>query len=277
MTSQSEALLVLQHIACEPPAAYEDELLAWGVRLHRVQLDEGEPLPDWRAFAGIVAMGGPMGAYEDDRLPWLAAEKKLIADAVRAGTPYWGVCLGAQLLAASLGAEVFTGAEPEVGLLPVLMTAAAARDPVFSHAPARFSALQWHADTYALPPGAVQLARSAAYEQQAFAVDAAYGLQFHLEVPVWLAERWAEVPAYAHSLQTLMGPNGVPALIEQVRAHERETLRLARTLFAAWLEHVVGFSPPNGAPPVVASRSASPEAGDSGWLACARSGRHRPT
>ena len=65
MTSQSPALLVLQHIACEPPAAYEDELLAWGARVHRVELDQGEPLPDWRAFAGIVAMGGPMGAYDD--------------------------------------------------------------------------------------------------------------------------------------------------------------------------------------------------------------------
>jgi GMP synthase (glutamine-hydrolysing) len=244
MTSQTSALLVLQHIACEPPAAYEDELLAWGARLHRVALDEGEPLPDWRAFAGIIAMGGPMGAYEDDRLPWLAAEKQLIADAVGAGTPYWGVCLGAQLLAASLGAEVFPGAEAEVGLLPVLTTAAAADDPVFSHAPERFSALQWHADTYVLPRGAVQLARSVAYEQQAFAVGAAYGLQFHLEVPVRLAEQWAEVPAYARSLRKLMGPGGLARLIEQVRAHERETTRLARELFAAWLAHVVGLLPP---------------------------------
>jgi GMP synthase (glutamine-hydrolysing) len=244
MTSKTPTLLVLQHIACEPPAAYEDELLAWGAHLHRVALDEGEPLPDWRAFAGIVAMGGPMGACEDGRLPWLATEKQLIADAVRAGTPYWGVCLGAQLLAASLGAEVFTGAEPEVGLLPVHTTVAAAGDPVFSRAPERFSALQWHADTYVLPRGAVQLARSAAYEQQAFAVGAAYGLQFHLEVPVRLAEQWAEVPAYARSLRELMGPDGLPRMIEQIRAHERETTRLARDLFAAWLQHVVGLARP---------------------------------
>ncbi|MHB1572136.1 MAG: glutamine amidotransferase-related protein, partial [Solirubrobacteraceae bacterium] len=106
--------LVLQHIACEPPAAYEDELRDWGTELHRVMVDAGDPLPDWREFAAIVAMGGPMGAYDDDRLPWLAAEKRLIGDAVRAGAPYWGVCLGAQLLAASLGARVYTGPEPEV-------------------------------------------------------------------------------------------------------------------------------------------------------------------
>jgi hypothetical protein len=90
-------LLVPQHIACEPPAAYEDEMRAQGVGLHRVEVDEGEVLPDWRAFDGIVAMGGPMGAYDDATHAWLAAEKQLIAGAVRAGLPYWGVCLGAQV------------------------------------------------------------------------------------------------------------------------------------------------------------------------------------
>ena len=81
----TEPLLVLQHIACEPSAAYEDELAARGIGLHRVEVDAGEPLPDWRGFSGIVAMGGPMGADENERLPWLATEKALIAEAVRAG------------------------------------------------------------------------------------------------------------------------------------------------------------------------------------------------
>ena len=101
-------------------------------------------------------MGGPMGAYEDERLPWLRAEKRLIADAVRAGTPFWGVCLGAQLLAASLGARVAPGPSPEVGVLPVYRTADAdARSGVRVDA-RRFVALQWHADTFALPDGAVR-------------------------------------------------------------------------------------------------------------------------
>jgi GMP synthase-like glutamine amidotransferase len=177
--------LVLQHIACEPPAAFEDELLAWGAALDRIEVDEGEPLPDWRGYAGIIAMGGPMGAYEDERLPWLAAEKRLIADAVRAGTPYWGVCLGAQLLAASLGARAFTGPEAEVGLLGVRLTDAGRADPVFGTLPEEFVALQWHADTYDLPAGAVRLAGSDAYPQQAFTVQNAYAMQFHLEVSRW--------------------------------------------------------------------------------------------
>jgi GMP synthase (glutamine-hydrolysing) len=145
-------LLILQHIACEPPAAYEDEMLRWGAGLHRVEVDEGEPLPDWRACDGIVAMGGPMGAYDDETLPWLVQEKQLIAEAVRADVPYWGVCLGSQLLAASLGAAVFPGPAPEVGVLPVELTDAGRRDPVFGLLPDRFPSLQWHSDTYDCPP-----------------------------------------------------------------------------------------------------------------------------
>jgi GMP synthase-like glutamine amidotransferase len=237
-------LLVLQHIRCEPPAAYEDELLAWDIELVRVQLDAGEPLPDWRRHAGIVAMGGPMGAGDDEHLPWLAPEKRLIGDAVRAGLPYWGVCLGVQLLAASLGARVFTGERAEVGMLPVSLAPAAATDPVFGVLPARFAALQWHGDTYELPEGAVQLARSDAYEQQAFRVQRAYGLQFHLEIDAALVSDWGEVPAYAQSLRELLGDDGLPTLVEQVRHHQAETIALARRLFGAWLEHVVGLVPP---------------------------------
>ncbi len=235
--------LVLQHIACEPPAAFEDELLAWGAALDRVEIDEGDRLPDWRGYAGIIAMGGPMGAYEDDRLPWLSAEKQLIAEAVRAGMPYWGVCLGAQLLAASLGARAFPGPAAEVGMLPVRLTEQADADPVFGTLPREFVALQWHADTYDLPDGAVGLARSDAYPQQAFTVHNAYAMQFHLEVDAALATAWGEVPAYAQSLERLLGPGALGRLIVQVREHQTQATAQARRLLAAWLEHVVGLAP----------------------------------
>src|ERR1700694_1532037 len=101
--------LVIQHAACEPPGAYEAEMHARAIACERVHLDHGMPMPDWRAFDAIVAMGGPMGANDDAELPWLAREKQQLAEAIRAGVPYWGVCLGAQLLAACLGARGYTG------------------------------------------------------------------------------------------------------------------------------------------------------------------------
>jgi GMP synthase (glutamine-hydrolysing) len=239
--------LVLQHIACEPPGAYEDELRAWGGELHRVEVDAGEPLPDWRDYGAIIAMGGPMGAYEEDAHPWLAPEKRLIAEAVRAGTPYWGVCLGAQLLAASLGANVYPGGSAEVGVLEVELTSDAEADPVFADGPRRFSALQWHGDTWELPEGATRIARSDAYEQQAFVFRRAYAVQFHIEVSAGLATEWGDVPAYGRSLEAILGPGALPRLIDEVAAQETEMVGLARRLFRAWLDRVVA---PAAAAPV---------------------------
>jgi len=237
-------LLVLQHIACEPPAAYEDELRARGVGLERVELDEGEALPDWRGFDGLVVMGGPMGAYDQQAHPWLADEKRLIADACRAGLPVWGVCLGAQLLAASLGADVHPGREPEIGVLDVELTPDTAHDPVFGSLPPSFPSLQWHGDTFDLPPGATLLAGSPAYPSQAFVHRRAYGLQFHLEVTPALAADWGEVPAYRESLAAVRGEGALDALIADVDRRASEMVPLARGLFGRWLERVVRVPAP---------------------------------
>ncbi len=234
-------LLVLQHAGCEPPGVYEDEARARGVALHRILLDEQPELPDWRGFAGVVVMGGAMGAYEDEIHPWLTAEKRLIAEAVGAGRPYWGVCLGAQLLAASLGAPVSPGPRPELGVLPVRLTAAAAEDPVFSRAPAEFATLQWHGDTYELPDGAIRLAGSELYEQQAFVIKRAYALQFHLEVDSRLAAEWMAIPDYVEELERLGGAGTPAGLLEQVSVIEPQSVPLARELFGRWLVEVVGL------------------------------------
>jgi GMP synthase (glutamine-hydrolysing) len=231
----------LQHAGCEPPGAYEDELIARRVAFARVQLDEGEPLPDWRAYGAIVAMGGAMSVNDEARHPWLVHEKRLIGEAVRAGRPYWGVCLGAQLLAASLGARVFGGARAELGVRSVQLTDAAAEDPVFAPLPRTVCTLQWHGETYELPVGAVQLARSRAYEQQAFVIGGAYALQFHFEVDGALMSEWLALPAYVRELERL-GDAGTPAqVLADVESLAHESLALARALFGRWLEHVVGI------------------------------------
>ena len=215
---------------------YEDVLDEHGATIHRVELDEGDPLPDWRAFDAIVAMGGPMGALDDDEHPWLTDEKRLIADAVRSGLPFWGVCLGVQLLAASLGARVYPGPAPEVGVLPVLLTDEALADPVFAGTPRELLSLQWHGDTFDLPDGATRLAGSPAYPNQAFRVGAdAYGVQFHLEVSPALAREWADVPAYAESLERVLGKGALDRLIAELEARADGLLSHGRRLFERWL------------------------------------------
>jgi GMP synthase-like glutamine amidotransferase len=231
-------VLVLQHIACEPPGVFEDVLRERGAALHRVELDEGEPLPDAGTFDAIVAMGGPMSATDDD-LPWLAAEKRLIAEAVGADVPFFGVCLGVQLLAASLGARVYPGPEPEVGVLPVTLTQAALSDPVFSGLPRELVTLQWHGDTFDLPDGAVRLAASPAYRNQAFRCRRAYGVQFHLEVSREMAAQWAEVPEYAASLRRTLGPEAAGEFLRGIAERANDMRAHGRALFERWLDHVV--------------------------------------
>jgi GMP synthase-like glutamine amidotransferase len=236
-------ILVIQHAACEPPGAYEDEMLGRGIEFERLEIDEAQELPDWRDFDGIVAMGGPMGANDDDELPWLADERRLIGEAVRAGHPYWGVCLGAQLLAASLGARVYRGERPEIGVRgDVELTAAASGDPVFAGAPSRITTLQWHGDTFELPEGGTLLASSPEYVNQAFAWRRAYGVQFHLEASPELAASWLRVPEYAVELREVQGDGALDALAADL-PELAAAPPLARELFGRWIDRVVAATP----------------------------------
>jgi GMP synthase (glutamine-hydrolysing) len=233
-------VLVLQHIACEPPGAFEDVLTAAGADIHRVELDEGEPLPSWQNYVAIVAMGGPMSVNDDAELPWLTAEKQAIADAVKAGVPYWGSCLGVQLLAASLGARVYSGTQPEVGVLPVALTDDGRSDPVFAGLPPEFPTLQWHGDTFDLPDGATLLASSSAYPNQAFRVgQTAYGVQFHVEVTDQMAREWAQVPAYAEYADRVLGAGGIDRLMTDFDAARDRMLDVGRRMFERWVEIAV--------------------------------------
>jgi GMP synthase-like glutamine amidotransferase len=233
-------VLVLQHIACEPPGAFEDVLVAAGADIHRVELDEGDALPPWQDFVAIVAMGGPMSVNDDAELPWLTAEKQAIAEAVRAGVPYWGSCLGVQLLAAALGARVYPGRQPEVGVLPVALTDEGRADPVFAGIPAEFQTLQWHGDTFDVPEGGVLLASSPAFPNQAFRVGrTAYGVQFHVEVTEHMAREWADVPAYAEYANRVLGAGGIDRLMSDFDAARERMLDVGRRMFERWVEIAV--------------------------------------
>jgi GMP synthase (glutamine-hydrolysing) len=230
-------VLVLQHIECEPPGVYEDVMVERGIEIERVELDRGEPLPPWRDFDAVVAMGGPMSVNDDAELPWLTGEKSAIAEAVRAGVPFWGVCLGVQLLAAGLGARLYSGPEPEVGLLTVTLSEEALADPVFAGLPREVLTLQWHGDTFDLPDGAVALAGSTECPNQAFRWgERAYGVQFHLEVSTEMAKEWATVPAYESSLESVKGPGALPRLIGDLDQVAEDLRSRGRALFQRWLD-----------------------------------------
>jgi len=136
-------------------------------------------LPELGSFDFLIIMGGPMSVNDEAELPWLVQEKTFVRAAVAAGKPVLGVCLGAQLIAASLGAKVYPNRVKEIGWWPVNGLGGAVSGFSF---PASLPVFHWHGETFDLPPGATLLASSEGCVNQAFAVDGkVVGLQFHME------------------------------------------------------------------------------------------------
>ena len=192
--SAERSWVAIQHVPFEGPGSIATVAAQRGTPLAVRHPYLGEPLPACRELCGLVVMGGPMGVSDTDSHPYLRDELALIAASVAAGLPVLGVCLGAQLLAAALGARVHRGPQLEIGPGTVALTDAGRGDPVLGAAGrAELPVVHWHQDTFELPPSAVWLARSELYPHQAFRVGTrAYGLQFHVEVDRALADGWAE-------------------------------------------------------------------------------------
>jgi GMP synthase-like glutamine amidotransferase/tetratricopeptide (TPR) repeat protein len=232
--------LALEHLHSNPVGVYGDVLLDRGMEVNRVRLDLGEALPDWREYDLLVVMGGAMSVYEEDAYPWLVAEKRAIREAVTAGCPYFGVCLGSQLLASALGARVFRGPEPELGVNPVFLCEAARRDPVFRAFPPDIEVFEFHSDTFDLPEGAVRLARSPRYENQAFRVGpTAYAIQCHLEPSLDDARDWFDAPSLAQTFEARYGRGSVAGFLEEYARSMPLLQHTARQLFRRWLENAL--------------------------------------
>ena len=173
----------LMHVPFEGPARIADWAEARGYPLSFSHLFAGDPLPAVDMFDRLIVMGGPMGVGDNDRYPWLDAEKRCIASAIDAGRSLVGICLGAQLIAETLGARVTRNPEKEIGWFPIRLTTEGRRHPFCQGLASEQQVLHWHGDTFSLPPGAIQLAESEACAQQAFlARERILGLQFHLEM-----------------------------------------------------------------------------------------------
>lgn len=171
-----------QHVPFEGLGLIEAWLVAHGHTLTATRWWSGDTAPNGDTFDALIIMGGPMNIYEHDAHPWLVAEKAAIGQAILAGKPVLGVCLGAQLIADVLGGEVTRNAEREIGWWPIRPTAIEPEADGFAP-PAETTVLHWHGDTFSLPPGAVRLADSAACAQQAFVWQGrVLGLQFHIEM-----------------------------------------------------------------------------------------------
>ena len=196
MPMPSRLAVVLNHVAFENLCSLEAPLRERGFAIQTVDVATARfPLPQAESCDLLVVMGGPIGVYDRQEYPFLTSEIACIAARLAARRPVLGICLGAQLMAAALGARVYPGAHgAEIGWAPIEAATGHQADPPEWFAPLLAPGLavfHWHGDTFDLPLGALHLAKTERYMNQSFAVDNfALALQFHPEVTATGLERW---------------------------------------------------------------------------------------
>jgi GMP synthase (glutamine-hydrolysing) len=177
----------LQHVPYEGLGNLDALLRSRGHRIRGTRLDLDDPLPDHPQIDWLIILGGPMGVY--DSLPWLAREQELIRWAIDADKIVLGICLGAQLIAATLGGTVQPNPYREIGWHKISRLDSARSSPLAAILPAQLDVFHWHGDTFSIPVGAVPLASSAACPNQAFSYGSrVLALQFHLETTLETAQ-----------------------------------------------------------------------------------------
>ena len=231
-------LLVFQHSAREPLGILDPLLRRSGFRVRYVNFSrEPHAQPDISRYNGLVVLGGPMNVDQADLYPHLTTEIAAIQEALRRELPVLGICLGAQLLAAALGANVRPNPVREIGWYRLHPTAAAQSDRLCRHLDGSQHVFQWHAYTFDLPHGAVHLASTSTCEHQAFRYgDRAYGLQFHLEADRHLIERWLQVPEYRAEIEALGASHHLDHIRLATHGHMDGAQHLSGRVFGDFIE-----------------------------------------
>ena len=190
------SVLIVKNIAAEGPGTIEEFLKERGMSYSILEMyDCHVEIPDIRNHSHLVVMGGPMAVYESSRYEYLSIELAMIRSFIKKKTPVLGICLGAQMIAHAVGAEVYAGGTLEIGWNKVEITPEGMEDPVLSGIAVDggqvAEVFQWHGDTFDLPKNSVRLSSSSVYKNQAFRYkENVYGLQFHIEVTPEIIREW---------------------------------------------------------------------------------------
>jgi GMP synthase-like glutamine amidotransferase len=222
----STRITVVRHVPFEGLGRIATALDLAGAPYEYFDLFSGAAPPEPEASGGLIVMGGPMSANDSE--DYLRAEMRLIEATIRAGRPVLGVCLGAQLIAKALGAEVRKNPAKEIGWFRLDFTEAADADLLLSGLPNPSFVLQWHGETFDLPAGAVHLASSELCRNQAFRFgEQVFGFQFHLETTPDMIADWCRQDANCGDVCELPGP------IDPY-AFDREQETNAAQVFGRW-------------------------------------------
>ena len=204
-------VIVLQHIKIEDPGYIKDLMIADGVKLTTIELDEGDRIPnDITKFDAMFCMGGPMDTWMEKDYQWLIDEKKRIKEfVVDLKKPYLGFCLGCQLLGEVIGGRVVKSNNSEIGMLNIDFSENKKNDLLFSKFPEKITSLQWHSyevRNLESNENVTLIASSPETKYQIFKYqNHAYGIQFHIEVKDTTVNDWGCVPEYKSALEKQLG------------------------------------------------------------------------
>ncbi|MBP9679822.1 MAG: type 1 glutamine amidotransferase [Bacteriovorax sp.] len=231
-------VLVFQHVAYKILGTLDPTLKEHGLRMRYVNFERNpEEHPSVEKYNGLIILGGHMGVYEADKYTHIKVEMKLIEEALKKNIPILGICLGSQLLAQVLGAQVRKHAEKEIGWHDVDLTLEGMNDPLFSHFNKTQKLFQLHGDTFDVPSSAVHLARSELCPSQAFRYgDKVYGLQFHLEVDSPMIHRWLDNPINQEDIKASKGKYSIEQIRCETDQYIDQSKNLSQKTFSKFIE-----------------------------------------
>ena len=231
-------LLVLQHVAHELLGTLNPLLKRAGFRIRYVNFARHpDAQPSLDGYDGLIVLGGPMSVNDANQLPHLVTELKLIEDAMRREIPVLGICLGAQLIAKTLGAGIYRNPEKEIGWYDVSPTDHATSDPLLMPLQKTEKIFQWHGETFDIPHSTRHLAFSPLCANQAFRYgENVYGFQFHMEVDEAMIHRWLRVPENQKEISLLFGASYCDNIYAETARHMARLSQLSERVFNAFID-----------------------------------------
>lgn len=232
-------ILVFQHMPGEHLGYLFDLARTNDVPFQIVRLDLGQPIPDLRSYRALWVLGGTMDVWEEASYPWLAQEKRAIREAVfDLGLPYFGVCLGHQLLAEVLGGEVGPAEQPEIGVVDVQLSQSAATHPLLLGFQPSTPLVQWHlAEVKHMPAGIDILATSDTCPIHGITLnDRVLSLQSHIEVSMDTVREWLSSSSAQQQLEQYLGPNAVSTFEQSIQGHMDVSNQAAKCLFSNFMK-----------------------------------------